>query len=695
MDERKFARITESLRQHQRADLREFEPEIGKRPIDRTYVDPLAGDAVLQHVLSSNTTFLLGRRGSGKSTVFARAQSEILARGQNIAIHVDVKSLYDALLSRDTNDFEVLDATIRTDVLQEHRRRKALLGAVLAEILAGIGESFERLSLYDRWSGIRSEYDDVRRELDRLRTDVCMGVPTDEELRILRMISTFPEQAVRTGDSALADILDGSDLYRVYSDTLRASFPFAEIIIEIQEMLRESGLGRLIIFLDDVCEVSRLDHRILIDVILAPLANDSSGAINLKMAAYPGHVYHGKLDAATVDTISLEFQHLYRDANGGSAPAAAIDFTTRLLTRRFAEFGTSIEDYLASSFPPSEFMSLMFDITFNVPRVIGHVLHHCYVDRVSVGYPITVGALRVAAQKTYEDLLESYFSRPDRFARELRERKTARRREYELLRAIIDEAKTARLRIVSGVAGGEELKLPRHPPASHFTVELDPGKLLSGLEMNFFVSKFQTLTKSDGREVTIYALNYGLTEAEGLGWRCAPARTSQIDDALESCFAFGAAHQRFVAARQVIRCTECRAAFDRSEQMNLARYGWLCPECRVGTCEVLDLDQTMYSDPSGEDRALMLEPVELEILGVLEEARSPMHAKEIAARIDVRYQLVGRCTSRLQSAGLVRKEAVDGSMRSSITARGLAVYFDHAPEQVHVERVRGLAAAAS
>jgi hypothetical protein len=695
MDERKFDRITESLRRYHRADLREFEPEIGKRPIERTYVDPLADDAVLRRVLASETAFVLGRRGSGKSTVFARAQSEILGRDRDIAIHVDVKSLYEPILSDGTSDFDVLDATIRTELLQEHRLRKAFLGAVLAEILREIGESFERLSLYDRWSGKRSEYDEVRRTIDSLRTDVRSGEPADEELRVLRMISTFPEQSVQSGETPLEDILNAPDLYRAYSDTVRGSFPFAEIIVEIQEMLRESGLGRLIIFLDDVGEVSRLDHRVLVDTIVAPMVNDSFGAIKFKIATYPGEVYHGRLDPSKVETISLEFHLLFDNPDAASVPAAAIDFTTRLLTRRFAEFGTSIEDYLASSFPVTEFMSMMFDMSFNVPRVMGDVLHYCYVDRVSQGYPITAGAQRLAAQKYYEHVLVAYFDRPERFARERADRKVARRRQYELLRAIIEEARTARRRIVSGVAGADALKLPRHPPASHFTVELDPGKLLSSLEMNFLVSKYRTLTLGDGREITIYALNYGLTEAEGLGWRGAPAGTPQSDDALESCFAFGAARQRFVAARQVIRCNDCRAVFDRSEQMNLARYGWLCPECRVGTCEVLDVDHTMYADPSGEDRALMLEPIELDILGTLEEARSPMHAKEIAARIDMRYQLIGRCTSRLHAAGLVRKEAVDGSMRSSITARGLAVYFDHAPEQVHVERVRGLAAAAS
>ena len=71
--------------------------EIGDNAVETLYVDPLPGDAVLTSILSSNTTFLLGRKGTGKSTVFARAQSELRKRQDIISIYVDVKSLYDTL----------------------------------------------------------------------------------------------------------------------------------------------------------------------------------------------------------------------------------------------------------------------------------------------------------------------------------------------------------------------------------------------------------------------------------------------------------------------------------------------------------------------------------------------------------------------------------------------------------------------
>ena len=66
MNPQKFARIAESLRQYRRAELGDFQEELGSRPVDSLYVDPLSGDAVLNSVLSSNTVYLLGRKGTGK-----------------------------------------------------------------------------------------------------------------------------------------------------------------------------------------------------------------------------------------------------------------------------------------------------------------------------------------------------------------------------------------------------------------------------------------------------------------------------------------------------------------------------------------------------------------------------------------------------------------------------------------------------
>lgn len=709
MDKSKFARVAESLRQYRRADLTEFDTDVGGNAVDATYVDPLPDDAVLKLTVSGSTTFLLGRKGTGKSTVFARAQLEIRRQNQNISIYIDVKSLYDVLSADEPTVTQVSEATVHPSVLHAHRIRKTFLGAVLADVLKEVDASFERLSLFDRWISRRRDYNDVKRQLERLRGEVRTGKLTDAEIPILQTISVKtrdraqlterqqeggsvkagltegPYVAAEIKDSAFEETLSDNEVYHSYSDAILRSFPFAEIISEVKDLLEEIGMKRLIVFFDDFSELGWLNQRLFVDVILAPLNNSSGEYIKLKLAGYPGRVYYGSIDPGKIDTVNLDFDTLYKNQDLQATEAAAVDYTTRLLSQRFQAFGASIQDYLERNLTISEFMRLMFETTFNVPRLMGYILHYCYLDRITQGQPLTLAAVRLASQKYYEQVLLQYFDRMNRFALEPFERKLDRQNQRDLLRAIVDEAKTTRRHINSGEVGGEYFKGLRNPPVSHFAVSPGLEKILSSLEMNFLISKYHSLRDKDRNEVSIYALHYGLAEAERLGWGNPRERRLDRNYFIQRCFNFNAAIHQFLSKRQTIRCPECHASFALDEQPTIERYNWLCPECRTGTCQIVNLGEGMDAALSVLDRAIMLQPLELDILTTLEEEKRPMRAGEISALIDVDYRTIGRRTSKLKESGLVRKEEHSGAMLNSITSKAGTIYFNEPASTVRPE----------
>lgn len=275
MNPNKFSRIAESLRQYRRAELRDFTDEIGENAVDTLYVDPLPSDAVLTSVLSSNTTFLLGRKGTGKSTVFARAQSELRKKQNIISIYVDVKSLYDTMQASDTVSGMAGDATIDPGIFRAHLLRKAFLGASLAEILKEIDKTSEEMSLWDKWRGRSKPYSELRKNIEDLRSRLKNVKLDSHELPILQQISTQwktraqKEVAKMQGADAKAEInvapsnlsfntgasasisdfdksLDDSEVYNEYSDVVLRSFPFDSIISEIKELVDECGLARLV-----------------------------------------------------------------------------------------------------------------------------------------------------------------------------------------------------------------------------------------------------------------------------------------------------------------------------------------------------------------------------------------------------------------------------------------------------------------
>lgn len=431
MDLDKFSRIAESLRQYRRAELKDFDDELGGDAVTKLYVDALPNDAVLRSVLSSNTTFLLGRKGTGKSTVISRAQIELRRRQDTLSVYVDVKSLYDVFAAPVISS--VAGNGVDPGVLRAHLLRKAFLASVLSELLKDIDAACDQMSLWDRWVGSGRSYQDVKRRLGDLRVKLERSELKPVELPVLQEISRKVKQReqIEQGSSGQAGVdaslsapgpraqvnvtaadfektLEDKEVYHEYSDIVLRSFPFSEFIDEVKTILDSSGLKRLVIFFDDFSELGVVDQRLFVDVILSPLNNSSAELVKLKVAGYPGRVYYGKIDSMKVDTIPLDFCDLYEDTEVQSMERSAVEYISRLLKCRFEAFGVDVSDYFDDKVPLDQHMRLLFEVTFNVPRLVGALLHICFLDSVSKGQRISQSVIRLAARKYYESTVVQY-----------------------------------------------------------------------------------------------------------------------------------------------------------------------------------------------------------------------------------------------------------------------------------------------
>lgn len=695
-----FARIAESLRQYRRAELKDFQAELGGDVMDKVYVDPLHGDAVLATVLSTNTTFLVGRKGTGKSTVFAKAQSDIRKRTDLISAYIDVKTIYELVNASAAPAHATGDADISDEVLRIHLLRKAFLGTVIAEVIKELREAARNLSLWDRWRGKKRDYQDVGQRLTSLADRVRVARLDEQELPILRLITKKTKDReekkkaqkgaskgtvtvglqtlTASSDSGFEEfeetILDG-ETYREYADAVLRSFPFAEIIDEIKDLLNEAGMTRLVALFDDFSELAWPDQKLFVDVILAPLNNASEERIKLKIAGYPGRIYYGKIDPGKVDTIQLDFFDLYKSADIQTAEASAIDYTQRLLEARFAAFGEATKDYFDPAVPLTDHMRQLFECTLNVPRLIGYVLHHCYLDRVSKEQVITSQAIRLASEKYYETVIAQYFDRANRFALEPFEQKLDRHNQKALLDRLISEARDVRRRISTGDIGGTYFAGLSSPPVSHFAISPDLERMLSSLEMNFLVTKYHEMRDKDGADVSIFALCYGLCESERLAWGYPRGRREDRSYFVQRCFNYNGIVKGFLADTRTIRCEDCGACFPVEKRESFELFKWGCPTCKEGTCRVVRLSDDFSAEMQSLDRAMMLPAVELDILETLHQEGRAMKASEISVLIDATYQLVGKRTGKLQQMGLVKKADVEGATKSSIATKAQSLYF--------------------
>ncbi|QDV27374.1 MarR family transcriptional regulator [Aureliella helgolandensis] len=704
MDPQKFARVAESLRQYRRAELKDFAEDIGGNPIDDLYVDPLPSDAVLSTILSGNTTFLTGRKGTGKSTIFAKAQSEIRKRNNLISIYIDVKSLHELATSSQAVTMDSELSNIAHDVYQSHMLRKNFLGEVLGQLLNEVETACDSLTLLERWNGKKRGYRELIKSLESIAKRVKVCKLAEEEIPILQTISAktkvrdeTQQQKSRTakltgnisgsvtgpalsvtpeiGNSSFAKTLHDDELYREYSDVVLRAFPFNEIVSEITDLLDEAGLLRLVVFFDDFSELEWVSQRLFVDVILSPLNNATNERIKLKIAGYPGRVYYGRIDPGKVDTMCLDFAQLYKASELQTAESSAIDYTKRVLEKRFTAFGIDIRDYFDPTANTEDLFRLLFQVSMNVPRLLGYILQNCYLDRISRRQGITAASIRLAANKYYSSIVSQYFDRTGRYALEPFEQKLDRHNQKKLLGALLSESIELKKRINRYEVGGSYFaELGGNPPVSHFYIDPKLEGVLSSLEFNFLVTKYSDTRDKNGRDVSVYAFLYGLTEAEKLAWGYPPGRQYR-NYFVQRCFEYNQIIRQFLSTTSTIRCDECGSCFSMDDKEKIEYYDWECKSCRQLSCSVVQLSNDFEVEVAQLDQTLMLDPIELEILMTLNESGEWMRAGEVSLLIDTSYQLVGRRTSRLQDQDLVRKDVVDGHRKSIITNKARDIYF--------------------
>ncbi|MBS1092889.1 hypothetical protein JK208_15050 [Gluconobacter sp. Dm-74] len=356
-----FAKAAHSLKLYRRADLRDDVTD--KSLIRKLYVDPLQNDAVLETMLRDSTTFLIGRKGTGKSTVFLRAQHELRATPNSASAYVDIKTVYEAADVDPTIPSQLAEAGL---ALSEKDLKRVLLyrgfiRAVLADVTKELQQAVNS-SIFDKIidrSGLkRSDISGAIQDLldgsfESQFTDVTAirtaAAKVDRETVRDRKATTelgLEIEASATGTSGNGKAKhtkeNNSSVKNTsseeYSDLVLSTFNIVGVIEGLQKILLSIGVKRIFIFIDDFSELPEEAMRVFVDTILSPLNNWSNEFIKFKVAAYPGRVYFGKIDPTKVDEIYLDLYKLYGEKDVSTMEEKATDFTRRLIESRFHHF---------------------------------------------------------------------------------------------------------------------------------------------------------------------------------------------------------------------------------------------------------------------------------------------------------------------------------------------------------------------
>lgn len=686
-----FREAAQSLKLYRRAEL--ANEQSGENLVEILYVDPLPSEHVLKTILRGNTTFLIGRKGTGKSTIFQRAQAEVRKSTELVSSYVDIKTVFEssqvdqAILAK----LEAANEGLSVAKLQELLLHRAFLNDVVREIKSQLQL---RLKI-SFWQRVRNQFsgsfDNLFADLDKLidefdnldlinisglvtkqsKTTTQEKIRSEQGAGLKASLNATPEVAADLQSSRTLEREDSND--EEFSQLFLRVFNIKELINKLRALLHCFGIRTLYVFVDDFSELPEAAMRVVVDTLLGPLNNWSDELIKFKVAAYPGRIYYGQIDKTKIDEIFLDLFKLYGTDDVSGMEIKAIDFTRRLVMTRLNYYcgpGSSF----AKEIDNDEVWRNLFYATSGNPRNLGYVLYFMYESHLIFEKKIGVRAIQEAARKYYEDKIESYFAM-SRFLHESFDERSSIFSLQELLEEIVNKARA--LRSHPTLVG-----IPGRPPTSHFHVASSLEGLLSTLELNFFITKYYEMRDRDGKEITVFALNYGMCQKHSIAFGKPEGKREDRyrQYYADRVFDYSSLLKAFLEIHQEIVCDEC-AMKHRFEMLPALRaFGMLCPNCKAGKCDVVNLSRKYESVLREIDPKLLLPKYELGILHTLRSEGRPMVASEIAAELDCSGQMIGRRAKFLDDRGLVsRSKADDNSGRIyELTEMARAAYFREA-----------------
>jgi len=681
-----FNEATQSLRLYRRAEL--HDQEMGDPLIEALYVDPLPEEGVLGKILAPNTTFLIGRKGTGKSTVFQRLQYELRKMPTNTSAYIDIKTLYEqsqpdqALMER----IHKLDTAMSPSAIERLVLYRAFLRTVIGEIKS---ELMKRVNssifqqIREKLTGSISELfeglDALIEEADSDKFVSVLGIKlasttqtvsssnaTKTEDRLTAAVSNKPEIGATLSESVLNSSREGNQ--EIYADVLMRVFRVTDLITQLRSLLGQIGVKRLYILIDDFSELPPEAMKLVVDVLLAPLNNNSDELVKFKIAAYPGRVEYGNIDPTKVDEIYLDLYKLYGSADVTRMEESATEFTKRLVQTRLSHYCRTDPSVFFDK--GTEVWRTLFFASMANPRILGHLLSYLYDSQIVYHRQIGIRAINDAAQRYYEEKVEPFFTHGKFTHTTLAEQSS-----IYALKALIEEIVT-RAKELRSHKSAVMSKVSGRPPTSHFHVVTELEPWLSTLELNFFLTKYFEMSDRDGKKVVVFALNYGLCQRYTIGFGRPQGEREFRLYFVERIFDNSGIVREFLRAQKEIRCDHCGEEFPLEQLEALRLYDMQCPKCRIGKCQVLSRSALTPDQRKSVDAALLLPPIDFGILETLRTEHRALFAAVIAGELDCSYQLIGKRNRQLADKDLVTRSEKDGRPEFTITEKAETIYFD-------------------
>lgn len=655
-DNENFRHVIDSLKKSRADPI--TDPHTGDVINQLLYEDPFVDGHLLKEAKRPRTAFVEGRRGTGKSSLFQRLQHDLRRDKRVVTCYLDGQRI-------------LVNANLDHNALQNERnasfaRKVALFDAFLPMFVRELKRELTKRELRANTSlfgGSKLSKQQLFERLDQL-TDVTnfvrqVDISGQSTTTTLRRTEIMDEKGVQGGAAISLSgprltLSGGGSRATVSSEAtegtqhIMRTFKIDSFVEPLRKLLQEFGITGVYIFIDDFSEIDPHSASVLMSEIIYPLEVAADELFTFKIAVYPGEYKIEPLERSRIDILHLDPYQMYSRRTGPAMEAAAADYIGRLLTRRFDYFcgPNSIGRFFAASH--SEVCTLLFDASFCNPRAIGWILAFAVEERLEKNKPLTQADLKGGARKYFERLVAPKVSDRRIFSARADERDRIFVAKA-LLNAFVDEAKRLKgykdSAFFSSVQGAN--------PTSHFYCQVDCEKHLQFLLDSQVLHFYRYAADKSGKEIGVFALDYGLCESEGVVYGRTGVGQIDKDYFVQRVFNYSDKINTLCGTLEVFCCDKCSATEGLQAESALAMIRFMCPTCRSGTMkkELRNLPDPALAKAEATPK---LSSDEFNVLSMLAKSGGKrLSAKEIGPAIDISSHYVGHLARRLVEEGYV------------------------------------------
>jgi len=643
-----FLKLANSLSKYRRAELKNEEDET---LIEKLYVDPLDNDLILKSMLQDNTTLLIGRKGTGKSTIINRFQHEIRKTDDKLSLYIDVKALFEQAQKSNFSNFKIHDVLSKDD-LERLSLYKNFIQKVIFELKKEIKKNIFKNSIVKFFvrNGLTEKEFETR--LDNLFDNVeksdfqdITAIHTSKENSNQRTIQEENgniKASVALENCAIEGTIKDSTINENISSTeftkiLARYFNIIDFMNQLKELLLELPIKSVFICLDDMSEIDKKSMEVFSDFIVAPLNNLSDEYFKFKISLYPGRIFLQAIDKGKVRTINLDYYDLYSSGTIHKIEESAIKYTKKLIDKRFFYYyGENVQfsDFfsLSSTIQMSDYYKLLFQISSNVPRIMGKVLDISLQKTNSLEKKITRNILEESAKQYYIDDIEYVLTKSEYIEYKSYNETFEQYHLLELLNRIISKAIANKKHIGASTAKIFEKYSTNTAPSNYLYLVEENENILKTLEFNFFITKYSKQKDKDGKDISIFSLNYGLCIKNNILFDKESDRKFRI----ERIFDFNKLINEWMNSSKELICTNCSSKYPLEQKDVFIKYNIPCTKCQ-GKVMLRPLIDSIKKEKI--EKNIKIPKKEFEILNALN-SQLELRAKELGDDLDRTHQSI-------------------------------------------------------